>query len=304
MKISGFCLTTNSITFQYPFIESIKSWLPTVDELIVVDGGSTDGTIEAIEKIGSRKIRIINDEESKWEEDWKYSRMGKNFNRGYSECSGDIIIKFDVDYILHEDAWKSSDPKINFRAECERAFKNNALIISFSRLNFIQPHGYFWKKQKSLAINREGLRKRNVRAIYGFDPVEWKFGYEPITDWKIVNDVPEGTLLRQTGNTHYAPHVKVFNYGFMFCDKEAFKWIRYRHVLAERRQLGRALDISEDLPYNEHIKGCRHYMNSRVLYDITLKGHPAIIQDKIRNLKPNQMGYDLFGELPTSKYYV
>jgi len=41
-----------------------------------------------------------------------------------------------------------------------------------------------------------------------------------------------------------------------------------------------------------------------VLYDITLKGHPAIIQDKIRNLKPNQMGYDLFGELPTSKYYV
>ena len=69
MKISAFTYVRNGKTFGYPFIESIKSLLPIVDEYIVVVGDSSDGTREAVENIGNDKIKIervlvkVNDKE-------------------------------------------------------------------------------------------------------------------------------------------------------------------------------------------------------------------------------------------------
>ncbi len=43
---------------DYPFLQSIQSVLPVVDEFVVVVGDSTDGTRDAILKL-SPKIRIV-----------------------------------------------------------------------------------------------------------------------------------------------------------------------------------------------------------------------------------------------------
>ena len=72
--ISFFTLTTNALKWQFPVEECIRSVLPYADEIVIVDGGSTDGTIEALEKI-SKKVRVINDETTKWEDNWIYWRM-------------------------------------------------------------------------------------------------------------------------------------------------------------------------------------------------------------------------------------
>lgn len=53
MRIAAFTYIRNGFSYQYPFVESIKSALPIVDEMIVVVGDSTDGTREAVEAIGS-----------------------------------------------------------------------------------------------------------------------------------------------------------------------------------------------------------------------------------------------------------
>ena len=42
MKISGFTYVRNGIKLGYPFIPSILSLLPAVDELVVVVGDSGD----------------------------------------------------------------------------------------------------------------------------------------------------------------------------------------------------------------------------------------------------------------------
>ena len=59
MMITGFTYVRNGFEYQYPFIASIKSLLPIVDELIVVVGDSSHGTRKAIEELGEIKIKII-----------------------------------------------------------------------------------------------------------------------------------------------------------------------------------------------------------------------------------------------------
>jgi hypothetical protein len=55
MTITAFSYVRNGIQMGYPFLESIQSVLPNVDEFVVVVGDSTDGTVEAIENLGSEK---------------------------------------------------------------------------------------------------------------------------------------------------------------------------------------------------------------------------------------------------------
>lgn len=59
MKISGFIIIRNAVINDYPVVESIRSILPMVDEMIVSVGDSEDDTIGLISSIGSNKIRIV-----------------------------------------------------------------------------------------------------------------------------------------------------------------------------------------------------------------------------------------------------
>jgi hypothetical protein len=58
MKISGFTIIRNAVINDYPIVEAITSILPVVDEMIVLIGDSTDGTVDLIKSIDSPKIKI------------------------------------------------------------------------------------------------------------------------------------------------------------------------------------------------------------------------------------------------------
>jgi glycosyltransferase involved in cell wall biosynthesis len=57
--ISGFTILRNGSKYDYPFVESIKSVLPIVDEMIVCLGNSDDDTEQKIRDIQSPKIKIV-----------------------------------------------------------------------------------------------------------------------------------------------------------------------------------------------------------------------------------------------------
>lgn len=58
MKIAGFTIIKNAVVNDYPIVETIKSILPVVDEMIVLIGDSTDETTHLIASIGDPKIKI------------------------------------------------------------------------------------------------------------------------------------------------------------------------------------------------------------------------------------------------------
>ncbi|MBC8097072.1 MAG: glycosyltransferase, partial [Akkermansiaceae bacterium] len=59
MKVSGFTFVRNGNKLGYPFVQSIRSILPIVDEFVVALGPSDDGTEEMLRAINDPKIRII-----------------------------------------------------------------------------------------------------------------------------------------------------------------------------------------------------------------------------------------------------
>lgn len=127
MKISGFTYVRNGFRYGYPFIPSIQSLLPLVDELIVVVGDSEDGTREAIVQLNNSKIRII---DTIWDDDLRES--GKIFaqqsNLGLANITGDWAIHLQVDEVLHE---KDHHRLLQYMREADRMAEAEALLLPF-----------------------------------------------------------------------------------------------------------------------------------------------------------------------------
>lgn len=106
MKVSGFTFIRNGRKLGYPFVESIKSILPIVDEFIIALGPSDDGTGEELGKIRDPKIRII---ETRWNENIRNDLRIKGFIYGQQKsialfnCTGDWAFYLEGDEVVHED---------------------------------------------------------------------------------------------------------------------------------------------------------------------------------------------------------
>ena len=102
MKVSGFTFLRNARINGYPFLESIRSVLPLVDEFICVIGKSQDDTRESVRVLQDPKIRII-------DTTWNESMQDRGFVYGQQKmiaqfnCTGDWAFYIEGDEILHED---------------------------------------------------------------------------------------------------------------------------------------------------------------------------------------------------------
>ena len=102
MKVSAFTFIKNGQILGYPFLQSIQSVLPIVDEFIVNVGKSEDNTLDLIKSLSSPKIRII---ESTWNDTMQdrgyvygQQKMIAQFN-----CTGDWAFYIEGDEVYHED---------------------------------------------------------------------------------------------------------------------------------------------------------------------------------------------------------
>ena len=101
LKISAFTFIKNGQILGYPFLQSIQSILPIVDEFVINVGESEDETLKIIQSIDDIKIRII---ESKWNDSmadrgyvYGQQKMIAQFN-----CTGDWAFYIEGDEVYHE----------------------------------------------------------------------------------------------------------------------------------------------------------------------------------------------------------
>lgn len=120
MKVSAFTFMRNATSMGYPYIESIKSILPIVDEFIVNIGKSEDDTLKQVRAIGDPKIKII---ESAWNENIRDKGFicAQQTMIALYNCTGDWAISLQADEVIHESDLKhlrrnmekyQSDPRV------------------------------------------------------------------------------------------------------------------------------------------------------------------------------------------------
>jgi hypothetical protein len=138
MIISGFTIIRNAVMNDYPILEAIHSILPMVDEMIVLVGDSSDGTLALIESIHDEKIKIHH---SVW--DTAQSKGGSilavetNKALQYVNPDSDWLFYIQGDEVIHEKYYGS------ILQGCE-AYKNDQRVegLLFKYLHFYGTYDY------------------------------------------------------------------------------------------------------------------------------------------------------------------
>ncbi len=158
LKISGFTLVRNGTRFDYPYLESLRSLLPLVDELVINVGIGDDDTLNRVrafaEKEGKGVVKIF---ENDWQLDNPEKKKGglilsEQTNLALSQTKGDWCIYLQADEVLHEADYgkiRSAIEQSHSRSEVEG--------ILFDYLHF---YGSFDVIQQTRSAYR-----REVRAI-------------------------------------------------------------------------------------------------------------------------------------------
>jgi len=106
VTLSGYTQAYNVMESSYPWRESITSLLGFCDEVIVVDGGSTDGTWEELQTMsklqGDGRLKVY-----QVKRDWNSRRFsvfdGKQKAVSRTLCTKEWCWQQDIDEIVHED---------------------------------------------------------------------------------------------------------------------------------------------------------------------------------------------------------
>lgn len=101
MHVTGFTIVRNAIRYDYPVVESLRSVLPLVDEMVVAVGDSCDETRELVASIDASKIRIL---DTVWDEQLRQGGqiLAQQTNLALAECAGDWCVYLQADEVFHE----------------------------------------------------------------------------------------------------------------------------------------------------------------------------------------------------------
>ncbi len=143
MKVSGFTFLRNGQKLGYPFVASIRSILPIVDEFVIALGPCEDDTEKMLREINDPKIRIV---PTQWNEHIQNDYSVKGFVYGQQKsialfnCTGDWAFYLEADEVVHEDDL----PKI--RAVMEKYLGDSRVeALAFDYLHFYgNANTYAW----------------------------------------------------------------------------------------------------------------------------------------------------------------
>jgi glycosyltransferase involved in cell wall biosynthesis len=102
MSVSVVVPSFNSATFLRQALESALSQDPGPLEVIVQDGGSTDGTAEVVAALGDDRIKFVSEPDR---------GQSDALNRAIARAAGDWIVWLNADDLLYPGLFASADPE-------------------------------------------------------------------------------------------------------------------------------------------------------------------------------------------------
>lgn len=280
MKLSIFTTVTNPLERQDPFFEAILCYLELADEVVIVIGdhcpevprldasariapGYINELYYLLENSNPDLIKKLKLVFSEWPEDFDWPFIGQQFQRGFDACTGDWVIRCDLDYFFHE----NDIPAIRSILENNP----NELAFSMYKWQFLLVDRYNLKSRTVLALNK-GKFGKDIRLDAGGDLCQASFKGKEIMD----TQVPE-------------MRVPYWNYDFCFKTLPVIErdWIRFRSSWA--RHFGLNKDFGE---FRQMMVG---RYKGRSWQQVSDGAHPKYILNKVLSITPDQFGHSMFG---------
>lgn len=252
-KISGFSLVRNGSKFDYPFLESWRSLLPWVSELVLNVGESEDDTLALAEKFardeGQGKVRIVqtvwplNDPEKKK----SGLILSEQTNIALQACQHDWCFYLQADEVIHE-----ADGPIILKAVQEASKKVGIEALVFEYRHF---YGSFNVVQETRSAYRREVRilKKSSGALSVGDAQSFR--------------KPDGSKL-----TALLTQARVFHYG----------WVRTPEAMKEKTKFMDQLYHGEQKTGEAEPHSGSNYLYKRFWGLVEYQGtHPAVMKVRI-----------------------
>lgn len=251
---------------NYPYLESIKSFLPICDELIVVYNSLEDFQEDSLEKIKQLGVQVIGGIFNYKKLGWL--SQGIMRTNGYYASTGDLVLMFDADDILHEKDIETLKQKLI-------DFNNSDQYYAFwRRFKFRQKETYT-EQCKYPGVFKKRVMGNNFN-FYGHYLAEANYDL-----------IPE-QYRRGVDLDFY-----LYGYERLWDDKYDFKMKLLDCKLTEFPEGAINRHINDKDYVNNWINNQREKVKSGKFMPI--KDQPAIIQDKLNQITPEMFGYDNFG---------
>lgn len=268
-KISGLVVLSEAEWGCYPYLESIQSFLPVVDELVVAFNvyGKKDGSLEKIKALNNPKIRIVPTVFDILKYGWESYGIARTM--GYQACKGQIILMFDADGILHE-------------KDIEKVKTDLANLIN---RNFSQ--GY-WNKYRTYKPTMYHKQYKHS-GIYNKEKLGDRFDFFRV-DHKGAPNFDNLTKEEQESKNL---DIYLFGYEHIWDTEEVlkFKTNRYGQMIDRQHKLAFK---TPDQYFDIYMRELVTKLNKDGLY-MAIENHPKIIQEKLKLVNEKQFGYNFFG---------
>jgi len=289
MKISIFTTLGNIGNtpdyWQYAWREAIQSYCDFADEVIVIWGGGGEVIGFDLASLNNNKnlwVRSL-----PWPYDFSWEQIAQAFNAGLENCTGDWIIKMDIDYVIHE---KDMD---SLRTQLEAYMKEDWGLCSFMKFTVLNKNRAYQKVHLPFIINKKKLGDTVKFGIPTDDPKSaWGYpifasGYDKERDLPTGTSIPDD-MVRSTG-------VDIFNYDNTFRNKEITgeHFLRFsdaREKAGFKREWGSTKE--EALEKFTNMMRSRIKKTTGTYKPLSLKSHPKYIKDRVENLTPDLYGFN------------
>lgn len=293
MKISTFMSVTNPARNSYPYLQAIASHLIFSDEFILIDGGSTDGSIDEI-RSKFPSVQIVYHPWPQGKGNWTWEHFANVWNLGYSLCTGDWVFAGECDHVFEPEQADKVRDAINTHGRSQRVLFIDKWVSST------------WDRWHNKSKFFYALNKGQYKNLgYGID-LTYKGGQDLANPIEVKGtyfynggySIPEGRLL--TAEDGHNMGVHFLNYDKTFQTKEQISLMRESANWAwNNSQLVKLglmpswadIDVADDV-----VKRMRaRYERSSVTR--TIEQQPEMMRELLSNLKPEQLGYNLFGNI-------
>ena len=183
-SLSGYITVRNADQMNYPWRASVLSMLGFCHEVVVVDGGSNDGTWEKLQELAKDDERIVIDriEISPDDPSFAYKTDGKLKAHARSLCTSDFCWQMDADEIVHEEDYEKVHQLL-------RAFPTHCDIVSLPVIEYwggdekvrMDINPWKWRLSRNLSHITQGIpgelvredEDGNIYAAWGTDTCDY-----------------------------------------------------------------------------------------------------------------------------------